>query len=81
MRSPAARRRPASAAGTTCCSSPTGRLRSQPRSSGRGPATSSCSPGKGHEHSIIGPDGPVAYDERRTALAALADLGYDAARA
>ena len=32
--------------------------------------------GKGHEHSIIGPGGPVAYDERATALAALADLGY-----
>jgi UDP-N-acetylmuramoyl-L-alanyl-D-glutamate--2,6-diaminopimelate ligase len=35
--------------------------------------------GKGHERSIIGPDGPVAYDERRTALAALADLGFGAA--
>ena len=33
--------------------------------------------GKGHEQSIIGPDGPVAYDERRTALAALSDLGYE----
>ncbi len=33
--------------------------------------------GKGHEHSIIGPGGPVAYDERATALAALADLGYE----
>jgi UDP-N-acetylmuramoyl-L-alanyl-D-glutamate--2,6-diaminopimelate ligase len=33
--------------------------------------------GKGHEQSIIGPDGPVAYDERATALAALARLGYD----
>ena len=33
--------------------------------------------GKGHEHSIIGPGGPVAYDERRTALAALAALGYE----
>jgi UDP-N-acetylmuramoyl-L-alanyl-D-glutamate--2,6-diaminopimelate ligase len=32
--------------------------------------------GKGHERSIIGPDGPVAYDERRTALDALADLGF-----
>ncbi len=32
--------------------------------------------GKGHEHSIIGPGGPVAYDERATALTALADLGY-----
>ncbi len=32
--------------------------------------------GKGHEHSIIGPDGPVAYDERAAALAALADLGH-----
>jgi len=32
--------------------------------------------GKGHEHSIIGPGGPVDYDERATALAALADLGY-----
>ena len=32
--------------------------------------------GKGHEQSIIGPDGPVAYDERTTALAALADLGF-----
>jgi UDP-N-acetylmuramoyl-L-alanyl-D-glutamate--2,6-diaminopimelate ligase len=34
--------------------------------------------GKGHEQSIIGPDGPVAYDERATALAALARLGYEA---
>ncbi len=34
--------------------------------------------GKGHEQSIIGPDGPVAYDERSTAEAALARLGYTA---
>jgi UDP-N-acetylmuramoyl-L-alanyl-D-glutamate--2,6-diaminopimelate ligase len=33
--------------------------------------------GKGHEQSIIGPHGPVAYDERATALAALSRLGYD----
>ncbi len=32
--------------------------------------------GKGHEQSIIGPAGPVAYDERTTALRALATLGY-----
>jgi UDP-N-acetylmuramoyl-L-alanyl-D-glutamate--2,6-diaminopimelate ligase len=32
--------------------------------------------GKGHEHSIIGPGGPVAYDERATALDALARLGF-----
>jgi UDP-N-acetylmuramoyl-L-alanyl-D-glutamate--2,6-diaminopimelate ligase len=32
--------------------------------------------GKGHEHSIIGPDGPVAYDERTTALDALGRLGF-----
>jgi UDP-N-acetylmuramoyl-L-alanyl-D-glutamate--2,6-diaminopimelate ligase len=32
--------------------------------------------GKGHEQSIIGPGGPVAYEERATALAALDDLGY-----
>jgi UDP-N-acetylmuramoyl-L-alanyl-D-glutamate--2,6-diaminopimelate ligase len=32
--------------------------------------------GKGHEQSTIGPDGPVAYDERTAALAALAALGY-----
>ena len=32
--------------------------------------------GKGHEQSIIGPDGPVAYDERSAALTALAALGY-----
>jgi UDP-N-acetylmuramoyl-L-alanyl-D-glutamate--2,6-diaminopimelate ligase len=36
--------------------------------------------GKGHEHSIIGPGGPVAYDERRTALDALADLGFGDSR-
>jgi UDP-N-acetylmuramoyl-L-alanyl-D-glutamate--2,6-diaminopimelate ligase len=36
--------------------------------------------GKGHERSIIGPVGPVAYDERRTALDALADLGYGGPR-
>jgi UDP-N-acetylmuramoyl-L-alanyl-D-glutamate--2,6-diaminopimelate ligase len=34
--------------------------------------------GKGHETSIIGRGGPVAYDERRTALDALAALGYEA---
>jgi UDP-N-acetylmuramoyl-L-alanyl-D-glutamate--2,6-diaminopimelate ligase len=34
--------------------------------------------GKGHEASIIGPDGPVAYDERATALDTLARLGYGA---
>jgi UDP-N-acetylmuramoyl-L-alanyl-D-glutamate--2,6-diaminopimelate ligase len=32
--------------------------------------------GKGHERSIIGPDGPRPYDERSTALAALAALGF-----
>src|SRR5206468_3472445 len=32
--------------------------------------------GKGHEQSIIGPAGPVAYDERATALDALARLGH-----
>jgi len=32
--------------------------------------------GKGHEQSIIGPDGPIPYDERTTAVAALAALGY-----
>jgi UDP-N-acetylmuramoyl-L-alanyl-D-glutamate--2,6-diaminopimelate ligase len=32
--------------------------------------------GRGHEQSIIGPDGPVAYDERATALSGLARLGY-----
>ena len=37
--------------------------------------------GKGHEHSIIGPEGPVAYDERATAVAALAGLGYGTNRA
>ena len=34
--------------------------------------------GKGHEQSIIGPDGPVAYDERRAALDVLAGLGFGA---
>jgi UDP-N-acetylmuramoyl-L-alanyl-D-glutamate--2,6-diaminopimelate ligase len=32
--------------------------------------------GKGHEQSIIGPDGPVAWDERAVAVEALAALGY-----
>jgi UDP-N-acetylmuramoyl-L-alanyl-D-glutamate--2,6-diaminopimelate ligase len=32
--------------------------------------------GKGHEASIIGPRGPVPYDERTVAVAALAALGY-----
>jgi UDP-N-acetylmuramoyl-L-alanyl-D-glutamate--2,6-diaminopimelate ligase len=35
--------------------------------------------GKGHERSIIGPDGPVAYDERAAALDALAALGHTTA--
>ncbi len=34
--------------------------------------------GKGHERSIIRPDGPVPWDERAAALRALADLGYRA---
>ena len=32
--------------------------------------------GKGHEQSIIGPEGPVPYDERSAATEALASLGY-----
>jgi len=32
--------------------------------------------GKGHEQSIIGLDGPVAYDERAAALEALATMGF-----
>ena len=32
--------------------------------------------GKGHEGSIIGPDGPAAWDERAEAVAALRGLGY-----
>ena len=32
--------------------------------------------GKGHERSIIGPDGPQPYDERATAEAALAAMGF-----
>jgi UDP-N-acetylmuramoyl-L-alanyl-D-glutamate--2,6-diaminopimelate ligase len=32
--------------------------------------------GKGHERSIIGPDGPSPWDERSEALSALADLGH-----
>ena len=32
--------------------------------------------GKGHEQTIIGAAGPVAYDERQAALAALASLGF-----
>ena len=34
--------------------------------------------GKGHEASIIGPGGPVPYDERQAAEAALAAMGYEA---
>jgi UDP-N-acetylmuramoyl-L-alanyl-D-glutamate--2,6-diaminopimelate ligase len=34
--------------------------------------------GKGHEQSIIGPDGPVAYDERSAAADALGRLGFGA---
>ena len=33
--------------------------------------------GKGHERSIIGPEGPMPWDERAAALAALADRGYE----
>jgi len=32
--------------------------------------------GKGHERSIIGPDGPTAWDERAEAESALRDLGF-----
>jgi UDP-N-acetylmuramoyl-L-alanyl-D-glutamate--2,6-diaminopimelate ligase len=32
--------------------------------------------GKGHEQSIIGPDGPVPYDERTAALGALSAMGF-----
>ena len=32
--------------------------------------------GKGHERTIIGPDGERAWDERATALELLAELGY-----
>ena len=32
--------------------------------------------GKGHEQSILGPDGPLPYDERSAATDALAALGY-----
>jgi UDP-N-acetylmuramoyl-L-alanyl-D-glutamate--2,6-diaminopimelate ligase len=32
--------------------------------------------GKGHEHSIIGMDGPVRWDERAVAIEALAALGF-----
>ena len=35
--------------------------------------------GKGHERSIIGPDGPRSWDEQGEARAALADLGYGTA--
>jgi UDP-N-acetylmuramoyl-L-alanyl-D-glutamate--2,6-diaminopimelate ligase len=34
--------------------------------------------GKGHEPSIIGPDGDEPWDERATALELLAELGYRA---
>ena len=34
--------------------------------------------GKGHESSIIGPAGPVPYDERQSAFEALAAMGYRA---
>ncbi|HEV7810214.1 MAG TPA: cyanophycin synthetase, partial [Candidatus Limnocylindrales bacterium] len=36
--------------------------------------------GKGHEQSIIGPDGPRAYDERSVAAEALESLGYPGAQ-
>ena len=35
--------------------------------------------GKGHEASIIGPHGPVPYDERQAAVEALGRLGYGSA--
>jgi UDP-N-acetylmuramoyl-L-alanyl-D-glutamate--2,6-diaminopimelate ligase len=34
--------------------------------------------GKGHEQAIIGPTGPVAWDEREEAKAALQRAGYEA---
>ena len=36
--------------------------------------------GKGHEHSIIGPDGPAPWDEAASARAALAALGFGSDR-
>ncbi len=35
--------------------------------------------GKGHERSIIGPSGPLPWDERAAVEAALAELGFDGA--
>jgi UDP-N-acetylmuramoyl-L-alanyl-D-glutamate--2,6-diaminopimelate ligase len=36
--------------------------------------------GKGHEHSIIGPDGPVPWDEAAVARSVLAELGHGTPR-
>ena len=49
---------------------------SPPRSRRRDPATSCCSPGKGHERSIIGPDGERPWDERSVAEELLRELGH-----
>ena len=75
-RSRAARRPPARAATTTCWSSPTGAPPSTPRSSVPDPATSSCSPARATSSAIIGPDGPIPWDERDEAEAALHRAGY-----
>jgi UDP-N-acetylmuramoyl-L-alanyl-D-glutamate--2,6-diaminopimelate ligase len=46
--------------------------------SSAGPGDAVLLLGKGHEGSIIGPSGPVAWDERAEAEAALRSLGYGA---
>ena len=76
-RSRAAPRRPARGAATTCWSSPTGARRSTRPSSAPRPGDIVLLAGKGHERSIIGPDGPIPWDERAEAEAALRrGLGY-----
>ena len=75
-RSRAAPRPPGGGAATTCSSSPTAGPPSRRRSSGRGPGDIVLLAGKGHERSIIGPDGPQPWDERSEAEQALRRAGF-----
>ena len=68
-------RRRASATATSC-SSPTGATAIAAAFERARPGDTVLLAGKGHERSIIGPDGPVPWDERAEAEAVLRSMGY-----